>query len=62
MAEAARKAGRDPQEVRLVAVSKTVPVERIADAGEIGGCVFGENKVQEAQDKIKTLGTESLQD
>lgn len=56
MAEAARKAGRDPQEVRLVAVSKTVPVERIAEAGEIGGCVFGENKVQEAQDKIKTLG------
>ncbi len=59
MAEAARKAGRDPQEVRLVAVSKTVPVERIAEAGEIGGCVFGENKVQEAQDKIKTLGMES---
>ncbi|MEE9498833.1 MAG: YggS family pyridoxal phosphate-dependent enzyme [Nitrospinaceae bacterium] len=56
MAEAARKAGRDPQEVRLVAVSKTVPVERIAETGEIGGCVFGENKVQEAQDKIKTLG------
>ncbi|MEE8268727.1 MAG: YggS family pyridoxal phosphate-dependent enzyme [Nitrospinaceae bacterium] len=56
MAEAARKAGRDPQEVRLVAVSKTVPVERIAEAGEIGGCVFGENKVQEAQDKIKILG------
>ncbi len=59
MAEAARKSGREPNAVRLVAVTKTVPLDRIAEAGEIGGCVFGENKIQEAQDKIKTLGTES---
>jgi PLP dependent protein len=59
MAEAARKSGREPDAVRLVAVSKTVPVERIAEAGEMDGCVFGENKVQEARDKIETLGTES---
>ncbi len=61
MAEAARKSGREPNAVRLVAVTKTVPVERIAEAGAIGGCVFGENKVQEARDKIETLGTESYQ-
>lgn len=59
MAQAARKSGREPDAVRLVAVSKTVPVERIAEAGAIDGCVFGENKVQEARDKIEALGTES---
>ena len=57
MAQAARKSGRDPQDVQLVAVSKTVPVERIAEAGGVNGCVFGENKVQEARGKIETLGT-----
>jgi pyridoxal phosphate enzyme (YggS family) len=59
MAQAARKSGREPDAVRLVAVSKTVPVERIAEAGLVDGCVFGENKVQEARDKIETLGTEA---
>lgn len=59
MAQAARKSGREPNAVRLVTVSKTVPVERIAEAGAIGGCVFGENKVQEARNKIEILGTES---
>ena len=59
MASAARKAGRDPQDVRLVAVTKTVSVEKIAEAARVGGCVFGENKVQEASEKIEKLGTES---
>ncbi len=58
MAQAARKSGREPDAVRLVAVSKTVPAERIEVAG-IEGCVLGENKVQEARDKIEALGTES---
>lgn len=58
MAQAARKSGRDPSAVRLVAVSKTVPAERI-EVGGIQGCVLGENKVQEARDKIEALGTES---
>ncbi len=58
MAEAARKSGREPDAVRLVAVSKTVPAERI-EVGGIEGCVLGENKVQEARDKIEALGTES---
>ncbi len=59
MTQAARKSGRDPNAVRLVAVTKTVPIERIAEAGEVDGFVFGENKIQEAQDKIAALGTES---
>jgi len=59
MAEAARKSGREPDAVRLVAVSKTVPIERIVEASEMDGCVFGENKVQEARDKIESLGTEA---
>ena len=58
MAQAAQKSGRDSSAVRLVAVSKTVPAERIEVSG-IEGCVLGENKVQEARDKIEALGTES---
>jgi PLP dependent protein len=58
MAQAARKSGREPNAVQLVAVSKTVPAERI-EVGGIEGCVLGENKVQEARDKIEALGTES---
>ena len=58
MAAAARKAGRDPKDVRLVAVTKTVPIETIAEAEEADGCVFGENRVQDALKKIETLGTE----
>jgi pyridoxal phosphate enzyme (YggS family) len=58
MAQAARKSGRDPSAVRLVVVTKTVPAERI-EVGGLEGCVLGENKVQEARDKIEALGTES---
>jgi len=58
MAQAARKSGREPDAVRLVAVTKTIPAERIEVSG-IEGCVLGENKVQEARDKIEALGTES---
>jgi len=57
MAQAAKKSGRHPEEVRLVAVTKTVPVEHIAEAGKVGGCVFGENRVQDARPKIETLAT-----
>ncbi len=58
MAQAARKSGRDPDEVRLVAVTKTVPLEKIIEAGKVGGCVFGENKVQDARDKISAVETD----
>ena len=55
IAEAARRAGRSPDEVALVAVSKLQPVERIAAALDAGHRVFGENRVQEAQDKWPAL-------
>jgi pyridoxal phosphate enzyme (YggS family) len=52
IALAAARAGRRPESVRLVAVTKTVPVERILEAREAGLSVFGENYVQEAEGKI----------
>jgi len=48
---AARRAGRDPAEVRLVAVSKTVPAERLRAAVAAGLTVLGENRVQEGAAK-----------
>ena len=53
---AAQKAGRDPCEIKLVAVSKTVDVVRIKEAVEAGASIFGENYVQEAQKKIEEIG------
>ena len=49
---AARSAGRDPSSVRLVAVSKTFPVNLIREAYAAGQREFGENRVQEALQKI----------
>jgi len=54
--KAARKAGRDAKEVKLVAVSKTVEVARIKEAIEAGVTILGENYVQEAQKKIEEIG------
>ena len=55
IAEAASKAGNPPESIRLVAVSKTVPVEKIIEAREAGAELFGENRVQEALEKIERL-------
>lgn len=49
---AARSAGRDPASVRLVAVSKTFPLSAIREAFAAGQRDFGENRVQEALQKI----------
>jgi pyridoxal phosphate enzyme (YggS family) len=56
MAEAALRAGRQPAEVTLVAVSKTHPPEAVAAAAEAGQSDFGENRVEEAAPKILSLG------
>ncbi len=56
IAAAARGAGRDPTLVRLVAVSKTVPLEHIQAAVAAGQLLFGENYLQEARPKIAALG------
>ena len=50
---AARGAGRDPASVRLVAVSKTFPLDAVRDAYAAGQRDFGENRVQEALEKIE---------
>jgi len=47
VADAADIAGRDPSDVRIVAVTKTVGLDEIAQAVEAGVCDFGENRVQE---------------
>ena len=49
---AARRAGRDPASVRLVAVSKTFPIDAVREAYAAGQRDFGENRVQEALEKI----------
>jgi PLP dependent protein len=55
IATAARRAGRGPGDVSLVAVSKTVSAERLRAAVAAGIDVFGENRVQEAADKIAAV-------
>ena len=52
IAAAARSAGRDPSSVRLVAVSKTFPIEAVREAWLAGQREFGENRVQEGLQKI----------
>ncbi len=55
MAAAAMRAGRAPESVDLVAVSKHVPAARIAEAMAAGQLLFGENYLQEAAGKIGQL-------
>ncbi|MBC2653590.1 YggS family pyridoxal phosphate-dependent enzyme [Novosphingobium flavum] len=55
IAQAAGIARRDPAEIALIAVSKTHPAERIAPLIAAGQRCFGENRVQEAQDKWPAL-------
>ena len=52
---ACKRVGRDPKDVRLVAVSKTKPISLIEEAIEAGQDTFGENKVQEMCDKMEVL-------
>src|SRR6201993_1600572 len=55
ISDSARQTGRSPESVRLIAVSKTHPVEVIQEAVDAGQLIFGENRVQEAQPKITAL-------
>lgn len=56
VAAAARRAGRDPAAITLVAVTKTHPPELVAEAIAAGAADLGENRVQEAAAKIAALG------
>jgi len=57
IAEAACQVRREPGEVELVAVTKTVPVSRIREALSAGITTLGENRVQEAREKIGLLSS-----
>jgi len=56
---AAVRAGRDPNGVRLVVVTKTFDAETVRDAIEAGAADIGENYVQEARAKIEAVGREA---
>lgn len=58
IAQAARDAGRDPADITLVAVSKTHGADRVRELLQAGHRVFGENRVQEAQEKFPALKAE----
>lgn len=56
IASAAKRAGRNPDDILLLAVSKTKPVEVIREAVDCGLTALGENKVQEIMDKFEPMG------
>ncbi len=60
--EAAKKAGRNRDEIKLISVSKMNPVEVLEDAVDCGVTVFGENKVQELTGKIDHFNEKGRED
>jgi pyridoxal phosphate enzyme (YggS family) len=56
IAQAALRAGRNPDDIQLVSVSKTVPVTTIQQAIKAGVTILGENYLQEARKKIEEIG------
>ena len=61
IAAAARRAGRDPACVRLLAATKTVSIERLRAVTAMGLRLFGENRVQEALPKLDALASEQIE-
>jgi len=59
--EAAKRAGRDPSDVRLLAVTKEQSDVTVAEGIQAGMTLLGENKVQEASSKIEALGRNGLE-
>lgn len=58
---AAKRAGRRADDVKLIAVSKTHPAEILRGAMQAGANIFGENKIQEAEEKIAEIGRENAE-
>ena len=56
IAAAANASGREPEEVKLIAISKTHPASVIRTLIELGAGDLGENRVQEAEEKIAEIG------
>lgn len=61
ISDAARRCGRDPDDIKLVAVSKTHPAPVLLEAIAAGADILGENKVQEAEVKIAEIGREAAE-
>jgi pyridoxal phosphate enzyme (YggS family) len=61
IARAAERVGRSPDEITLVAVSKTQPIYLIQDAIASGVKAVGENRVQEAEEKILEVGRDAAE-
>lgn len=60
IASAARAVGRSPDDITLVAITKTHPIETLKAAIDLGAKDLGENRVQEAEQKIVELGREAV--
>ena len=60
IATAARNCSRDPREVRLIAISKTHPASLIKELVQLGATDLGENRVQEAEEKVPNVGKEGI--
>ena len=60
IAAAAQRAWRDPNQIRLVCVTKGIPVERVREAVAAGVTEIGENRVQEAKEKQPVVGREGV--
>lgn len=60
IATAAHKAGRQPQDIKLVAVSKLFPADAICEAFAAGQMIFGENYIQEVQAKKPLVPQETI--
>jgi pyridoxal phosphate enzyme (YggS family) len=57
--EALRRSNRSPEDLTLIAISKTHPANMVSEAIKIGATDLGENRVQEAEDKIQEVGRNS---
>jgi pyridoxal phosphate enzyme (YggS family) len=57
---AAHQCGRSPEEVKLIAISKTHPSSAVTELVELGATDIGENRVQEAEAKIAEVGRDRV--
>ncbi|MEW6457170.1 MAG: YggS family pyridoxal phosphate-dependent enzyme [Acidobacteriota bacterium] len=57
----AKKSGRNPEEIKILGATKSVPTEKIIEAYEAGIKLFGENRVQEANQKISEINIPSIE-
>lgn len=59
ISHAAMRAGRNPEEIKLIAVTKNVNIDTIKEAIDSGLRIFGENRVQEAIKKVSVIGCQA---